>query len=111
MSGRGRAEVALRAGLLVLLGACTPEVAVPDDLSIRCDGRDECPAGYHCELSIGRCVLDGTDAAAPEVTALAVAPSLLRDGGLLVVTFDLNKALARLPDVRLRYAGGTTAEL
>ena len=72
MSGRGRAEVALRAGLLVLLGACTPEVAVPDDLSIRCDGRDECPAGYHCELSIGRCVLDGTRRTSAELKALTL---------------------------------------
>ncbi len=45
--------------LLASLSACVAALDTPDELDIHCASRGECPAGWDCLESIGRCLLPG----------------------------------------------------
>ncbi len=91
--------------LLACTAACIADVDVRDNARIDCSTDGQCPEPLVCASS-GICI---TPAAAAEDPPAIVSVDWSREAGTVnssfVVTFNVSKALRRLPDVRLRTAG------
>lgn len=104
-----RASSSLRAlAPLVLLAACGVDLKLGANAKVTCGSDAECPAGWVCPVTLGRCVQPGGDVTAPALvpSSLAVTPGRV---GLAPVTlqvaFQVTEPLARDPEVSLRLSG------
>ena len=86
----------------LLLASCFND-QVPAGVQIACDSNADCPSGYLCRTTIGRCVpSDSLDQTPPTLDGTpAIAPAVARAGVTLTVDFKVSEALAADPVVRI----------
>ncbi len=112
----GRARTLLLALASLAVAACKTGLEVPEGALVTCGSDADCPGGYICRSTLGRCVRPGGDVTAPElVTAsLQVDPPLVGTATATVtVAFQVSEPLASDPVafLRLSGAGATTRVL
>ena len=112
----GRARTLLLALASLAVAACKTGLEVPEGALVTCGSDADCPGGYICRSTLGRCVRPGGDVTAPElVTAsLQVDPPLVGTATATVtVAFEVSEPLASDPVafLRLSGAGATTRAL
>lgn len=88
--------------LPLLLAGCFDEGA-PDGTQIACESAADCPPGWLCRASLGRCLKsEGLDETPPGLDgAAAVAPSAVALGAVLAVEFKVTEPLLQDPVVRV----------
>jgi hypothetical protein len=93
---------------LVLIAGCGVDLKLAASAKVTCSSDGDCPGGWVCPATLGRCVLPGGDVTAPALvpSSLVVTPARV---GLatpsLTVAFQVSEALARDPEVSIRLAG------
>jgi len=101
----------LLTGLLgpLALSACTGDLSLPDGVAYACSESQECPAGYVCRESDGRCMQSGSsDTTPPGLDGEpSLTPASATVGVQLEAAFSVSEELMRAPEVELRAPGGT----
>jgi hypothetical protein len=91
----------MRALLLPLVcAACAFDTSVPIDADIACKNENDCPAGYVCKESIGRCS-DLEDQEPPSVVDATITPQTASFGDVIEVSLTASEPLADAPEVWL----------
>ncbi len=90
------------AALVSFLVACSPQLSVPADALVRCDGVTPCPTGFTCKASVGRCVpLASTDLTPPGLARWSLTPPSVNRSGRVWFSFTVDEALDRDPEISL----------
>lgn len=86
---------------VVLLAACSPELDVPAGAQVTCGSDADCPEGWTCRASLGRCLQGGGDEVPPAVVAGSVQLAHETCGPFqpIEVTFTVSEELAQPPTV------------
>ncbi|MFT3916718.1 MAG: hypothetical protein QM704_22340 [Anaeromyxobacteraceae bacterium] len=94
---------ALAAVAVLALAACKVDVAPPRGAQLSCASDADCPQGWACRASLGRCLPSGADEVPPAVVAGSVVLAHERCGPHqpVEVTFTVSEALAVAPRVRV----------
>jgi hypothetical protein len=98
--------------LLASLAACKASLDLPAGALVTCSSDADCPSGWVCRTTLGRCVQPGADGTAPQLvtTSLVVTPPRVGLATATVsVAFQVSEALARDPDATLRLSGADAA--
>jgi len=93
------------------LAACTPDLAVPATAHVGCRSDADCPSGFLCATSLGRCVqLVGRDTVPPALDGdAAVDPPRGRAGTAFRVRFMVSEPLSEPPEVVARTGDGAAS--
>ena len=88
--------------------ACTGDLSLPAGVSYACSPSQQCPAGYVCRESDGRCMeSDSEDTTPPALSGEpTLTPPTATVGVVLTASFAVNEELGRAPEVELRAPGG-----
>jgi len=84
----------------VLLSACSLQLNVPSEAEVKCASDAECPSGFRCKSTVGRCVQLLGDDRPPQLEHSSFNPVVGR-GGALHVELDANEPLLTAPTVVL----------
>jgi photosystem II stability/assembly factor-like uncharacterized protein len=95
----------------LLLSGCFPNLTVPDDAQIFCESGDDCPDDTRCETAINRCIANTNPDDAPPALdgAPVIDPPAATRGDTVRVTFAVDEALFRDPEVSVAFADEETA--
>ena len=93
----------MRAAWLALLAAsCAFDARVDASAVVRCgEGAPECPLGWSCQPTLGRCVLRAGAGEAVRVLMGEVTPAVARRGAVLRASLTASGPLAGPPRVRV----------
>jgi hypothetical protein len=98
--------------LLASLAACKVDLDLPAGALVSCSSDADCPGGWVCRTTLGRCIQPGGDGTAPQLvtSSLVITPPLVGLATATVsVAFQVSEALARDPDAALRLSGADAA--
>ena len=78
----------------IALGGCFASEGFPDDVIIPCDGAADCPDGYACHPTLGRCIIGSdVDVVLPGATA-QIDPPIANLDDVVTIRLDASEALA-----------------
>lgn len=94
---------ALALVVVALSVGCVGTPDIPDAAALSCEGSGDCPGGYTCRESIGRCVPVGDlDTTPPRLEAAStVRPRAIRSGERALVSLAVSEVLLVAPVVEL----------
>jgi hypothetical protein len=91
-----------------VLSACSGNVQLPDGALVSCGADGDCPDGYICRATLGRCVRPGGDVTAPELLTSSLVVTPVRVGSntpSITVEFQVSEGLAADPQAFLSWPG------
>ncbi len=92
----------LRHLLLLQATACTVGFDDLGDTTVTCNASAECPAGWECATTLGRCVPgDTSDRQAPDLADVSLTPAVARAGQTVVVAIEASEPLGVAPGLSL----------
>jgi hypothetical protein len=95
-----------------LVSGCQPKFSVPSGVHVTCSANANCPSGYSCSHTLGRCIVPGDDGIPLNVVGTSWSATTVGAGNTLQVSFQVTKALAINPVVLIQLPkDGTTRPL
>lgn len=98
--------------LVLLLAHCKVDLKVAESTQIACTTTAQCPAGYVCRESTGKCVDSNNlgDVTPPELAGeVSVAPAAAKVGATLLARFSVSEPLSLPPEVKAELRTGSVA--